>query len=76
MGPGLSLPPTVGREQSILPHQPQHSLAAHRKSLPEVQPPPYLAVPFTSEGRTCQVATNQIKQFFIGHPWLGAALAA
>jgi hypothetical protein len=65
MGLRRSLPPTVGGEQSILPHEPQHSLAAYRKSLPEVQPPPYLAVAFTPEGRSGQVVSNPIEQFFI-----------
>ena len=46
-----------------------------RSPLPEVQPPPHLAVPFADEGRSGQVVPNQIEKICIRHQRLGTAFA-
>src|ERR1035437_2347830 len=48
----------VRRQQAVLAHQPQHSLAGNPKPIENAQPRPYLAMTLTDPGRTSEIGAD------------------
>src|SRR6478736_1750911 len=69
----LTLRPTMRRQQSVLPHQPQHTGARDADVAQDTQPRPYLAVPLADKRRGRQIGPDGIQKVGVGHPWLRAA---
>src|ERR1700738_3374600 len=69
----LTLGPTMRRQQSVLPHQTQHTGARDPDVAQDTQARPYLAVPLADKRRGRQIGPNGIQKVGVGHLWLRAA---
>ena len=67
---GMAAPPPIGREQVVLPHEPQHPAAAHLDAVPHPEAGPDLAVPLTLKRRGVQVRPDQLQEFGVSEDGL------
>jgi len=60
---GMAAPPPMGREEVVLPHEPQNPAAAYLDSVPHPEPGPHLAVSLALKRRSRQVRPDQFQEF-------------
>ena len=65
----------MGREEIVLPHEPEHPAAAHLDAVPHPEAGPHLAVPLTLKRRGVQVRLDQLQELVIREGGLGPRFA-